>query len=66
MEVTKGEAKTLILAVGTAIEHEKAALEDLRNHNTQEFGVSHAINDRERHIAELEKIRKRLIAGETG
>jgi hypothetical protein len=30
MELTKSETRTLILALGTAIEHERAALEGLR------------------------------------
>jgi hypothetical protein len=64
MELTKDETRTLLLAVGTAIEHEKEALEALRHQHWRDFGVGQAINDRERHMADLERIRKRLIAGE--
>jgi hypothetical protein len=61
MELTKNETRTLVLAVGTAIEHEKAALEGLRN-QAREWGVSRAVSDRESHLADLERIRQRLIA----
>jgi hypothetical protein len=60
MELTKDENRTLVLAVGTAIEHEKVALDRLR-HQARDFGLGQAISDRERHMADLERIRKRLI-----
>ena len=64
MELTKSETRTLILALGTAIEHERAALEGLRKETpARDFAVSQVINDRLHHLAELERIRQRLIGG---
>jgi hypothetical protein len=63
MELTTSEIRTVILALGTAIEREKVALDGLRKEMTaRDFGVNQAINHRVHHLADLERIRHRLTA----
>jgi hypothetical protein len=59
MDLTKRETQVLVLAIGTAIEKEKSALDGLKT-EIPELGIKQAIAERSRNIAELDGIRKRL------
>jgi hypothetical protein len=61
MDLTKRETQVLVLAIGTAIQKEKAALDGLKI-EIPELGIRQAIAERSRNIADLDRIRKRLTS----
>jgi hypothetical protein len=61
MELTKAETTTLILALGTAIEKETHSLQDLIRENIEAEGMANVIQERQRHLANLDQLRRRFI-----
>jgi len=62
MELTKRETQLLLLAIGSAIEKEKAAIDGLKTERQKALGIQEAIVERSRNIADLDRIRKRLTS----
>jgi hypothetical protein len=63
MNLTRREAQTLVLAVGVAIDKERCAIEQLSKGVMQGDGISRVIRERAQHVAELDRLRMKLIAG---
>ena len=60
MTFTKRETQTLVLAISVAIDKERHALEGLKT-EVRQHGVKAAIDERTRHVGELQRLRSRLM-----
>ena len=63
MNLTRREAQTLVLAVGVAIDKERRAIEQLLKGEVRADGLKRVIQERTQHVAELDRLRSKLIAG---
>ncbi len=63
MNLTRRETKTLALAVGVAIDKERRAIEELLKGEVRADGINRVIHERMEHVAELDRLRLKLIAG---
>ena len=59
IELTKRETQVLLYAVGLALEKERKAVEML-NRETHALGITQAIVERTKQLAELDRLRERL------
>jgi hypothetical protein len=62
MELTKRERQLLALAIGVAMDKERHAIESL-SHELPARDIKQAIDERIRHVTELDRLRERLNAG---
>jgi hypothetical protein len=61
IELTKRECQVLVLAIGTAIDKERHAIESLAR-EMRRRDIALAITERTAHVKELDRLRGRLLS----